>query len=79
MSVVELRHVSKSHGEGAGEVHALRDVSLFFDAGALVASMGPSGSGKNTLLTIADSLEEPTGGEVLADGFDVSKMSRRWS
>ena len=77
MSLVELRHVSKSYGEGAGEVHALRDVSLSFEAGALVAIMGPSGSGKSTLLTIAGSLEEPTSGEVLVDGFDVSKMSRR--
>jgi putative ABC transport system ATP-binding protein len=77
MSIVELRHVSKSYREGASEVHALRDVSLSFEAGALVAIMGPSGSGKSTLLTIAGSLEEPTGGEVLVDGFDVSKMSRR--
>jgi putative ABC transport system ATP-binding protein len=77
MSIVELRHVSKSYGEGASEVHALRDVTLSFEAGVLVAIMGPSGSGKSTLLTIAGSLEEPTGGEVLVNGFDVSKMSRR--
>jgi putative ABC transport system ATP-binding protein len=77
MSIVELRHVSKSYSQGAGEVHALRDVSLSFEAGSLTAIMGPSGSGKSTLLTIAGSLEEPTSGVVLVDGFDVSEMSRQ--
>lgn len=77
MSLVELRHVSKSYGEGPAEVHALRDVSLSFEAGALTAIMGPSGSGKSTLLTIAGSLETPTSGQVLVDGFDVAKMPRK--
>ena len=43
MTTLELRGVSKVYGEGAGEVHALRDVDLSVDAGALVAVMGPSG------------------------------------
>lgn len=77
MSLVELRHVSKSYGQGPAEVHALRDVSLSFEAGALTAIMGPSGSGKSTLLTIAGSLETPTSGQVLVDGFDVAKMPRK--
>ena len=64
MSMLELRQVSKVYGEGAAEVHALREVSLTVDAGMMVAVMGPSGSGKSTLLTIAGSLEEPTSGEV---------------
>jgi len=76
MSSLELRSVSKVYGEGANEVHALRDVSMSVDAGTLVAVMGPSGSGKSTLLTIAGSLEEPTSGEVLIDGQELSGMSR---
>ncbi len=76
MSMLELRQVSKSYGDGAAEVHALCEVSLSVEPGALVAVMGPSGSGKSTLLTIAGSLEQPTSGEVLVGGQALSKMSR---
>jgi len=75
MSFLEVLNVSKTYGEGATEVHALRDVCLSVDAGALVAVMGPSGSGKTTLLTIAGSLEEPTAGDVVVDGAPLSRMS----
>jgi putative ABC transport system ATP-binding protein len=76
MSVLELRDVSKSYGQGDSEVHALRNVSLTADAGAMVAVMGPSGSGKSTLLTIAGTLEEPTTGEVLIAGQLTRDLSR---
>jgi putative ABC transport system ATP-binding protein len=76
LSVLELRGVSKVYGEGPARVQALRGVDLSVEAGAMVAVMGPSGSGKSTLLTIAGSLEEPTSGEVLVGGADLSAMSR---
>ena len=76
MSLLELRRVSKSYGEGAAEVHAIYDVNFFVECGTLVAVMGPSGSGKSTLLSIAGSLEEPTSGEVLIDGASLQTMSR---
>ena len=76
MSMLELRQVSKMYGQGAAEVHALREVSLEVDAGSMVAVMGPSGSGKSTLLTIAGSLEEPTSGQVLVAGRDLAGISR---
>jgi len=75
MSFLELRNVSKSYGAGSTLVHALVDVSLAVDRGSLVAVMGPSGSGKSSLLTIAGSLEEPTGGDVLIDGKPLASMS----
>src|SRR6202035_1709282 len=53
----------------------LVDASLSVDRGNLVAVMGPSGSGKSSLLTIAGSLEEPTSGEVLIDGKSLASMS----
>ena len=76
MSMLELRGVSKSYGQGSAEVHALHQVSLTADEGAMVAVMGPSGSGKSTLLTIAGTLEEPTSGEVLVAGQPVRSLSR---
>jgi putative ABC transport system ATP-binding protein len=75
MSFLEIRNASKSYGEGSTVVHALIDASLSVECGDLVAVMGPSGSGKSSLLTIAGSLEEPTSGEVLIDGTSLSSMS----
>jgi putative ABC transport system ATP-binding protein len=75
-SPLELRQVSKVYGSGPTEVHALRDVDLSIERGELVAIMGPSGSGKSTLLTIAGSLEQPTSGDVLVDGVELSSVSR---
>jgi putative ABC transport system ATP-binding protein len=76
MSVLEMRRVSRVYGAGAAEVRALQDIDLTVDAGAMVAVMGPSGSGKSSLLTIAGSLEDPSSGEVIIDGQALKGMSR---
>ena len=72
--VLQLAGVSKVYGDGPTAVPALRDVDLTVARGELVAVMGPSGSGKSSLLTIAGSLEVPTAGEVLVDGTPLSGM-----
>jgi putative ABC transport system ATP-binding protein len=74
-TVLELREVSKVYGTGPAQVTALRRVNLSVRAGELVAVMGPSGSGKSSLLTIAGSLEEPTSGQVLVMGADLTHLS----
>ncbi len=75
MSVLEMRGVSRTYGQGASEVHALYDVDLTVHAGEMVAVTGPSGSGKSTLLTIAGALEDATSGEVQVLGQDLSRLS----
>ena len=70
-----MRHVSRVYGQGAAEVRALQDINLDVDTGMMVAVMGPSGSGKSTLLTIAGSLEDPSSGQVLVTGTDLTDLS----
>ena len=71
---LELRNVSKSYGDGPATVHALREVDLSIARGELVAIMGPSGSGKSSMLTIAGSLEDPTSGNVFVGGAELGAI-----
>jgi putative ABC transport system ATP-binding protein len=76
-AVLEIRDLTRVHGQGESEVHALRGVSLTVESGELVAVMGPSGSGKSTLLTIAGGLDSPTGGTVTIEGTEIGGLSRK--
>ncbi|WP_435770365.1 ABC transporter ATP-binding protein [Nocardioides sp. SYSU DS0651] len=75
-AVLQLTGVSRVHGTGAAEVHALRGVSFRAHAGELVAVMGPSGSGKSTLLTLAGGLDQPTAGIVAVEGVDLGTLDQ---
>jgi putative ABC transport system ATP-binding protein len=76
-AVLQMSAVSKTYGDGATAVHALLDVDLVVQSGELVAIMGPSGSGKSSMLTIAGTLERATSGTVIIGGSDVGTMSAR--
>ncbi|MGW1176248.1 ABC transporter ATP-binding protein [Kitasatospora sp. NPDC002543] len=74
--VLRLTDVTRVHGRGAAEVHALRGIDLAVHPGEFVAVMGPSGSGKSTLLTLAGGLDQPSGGEVLVEGVALGGLGR---
>ncbi|NUT35648.1 MAG: ABC transporter ATP-binding protein [Hamadaea sp.] len=76
MSVLELRGVHRTHGQGETAVHALRGVTISVAVGELVAVMGPSGSGKSTLLNLAGGLDAPSSGEVAVEGEVLGRLSR---
>jgi len=63
-AVVRAEGLSRSYGQGAGLVHALREASLELHAGELVVLRGPSGSGKTTLLNLLGGLDAPDAGTV---------------
>ncbi|MBP2403862.1 ABC transporter ATP-binding protein [Streptomyces syringium] len=75
--VLELRNLTRTHGTGPAEVHALCGIDMAVQPGELVAVMGPSGSGKSTLLTLAGGLDVPTSGQVIVEGRDIATLSRR--
>lgn len=71
------RNVEKYYVTGSYVVKALRGVSCNFKAGKMTAVIGPSGSGKTTLLNLIGALDVPTKGEIIVNGKDIGKMSRR--
>jgi putative ABC transport system ATP-binding protein len=75
--VLVLDDVSRVHGEGETEVVALSHASLTVARGELVAVMGPSGSGKSSLLNLAGGLDRATSGRVVVEGVDVSSLDAK--
>ena len=75
MSVIELKDVSKSYGQGDAKVDALKNVNFEAQKGEVVLIEGPSGAGKSTFLTIAGALQKPTSGEVFIEGDNVTNYS----
>ncbi|MGO1288747.1 MAG: ATP-binding cassette domain-containing protein, partial [Cellulosimicrobium funkei] len=74
---IELRHVSKTFGEGDGAVHAVDDVSLSIRRGEIFGVIGYSGAGKSTLVRLVNALETVTSGEVVVDGQVITGLSER--
>lgn len=75
--MIQISDVNKIYVGDTYETHALKNVSFEIQAGAYVSLMGRSGSGKTTLLNILGFLDQPTDGQFLFLGEDVSKLKTR--
>jgi putative ABC transport system ATP-binding protein len=73
--MIKLENVNKSYTSGDEEVKAVRDVNLVVKEKEFIGIMGTSGSGKSTLMHLIGLLEKPTGGKILLEGKDISKLS----
>ena len=75
--VLVLEAVSRVHGSGETAVTALNGASLSVERGELVAVMGPSGSGKSSLLNLAGGLDRATSGTVTVDGIRLDELDAK--
>jgi putative ABC transport system ATP-binding protein len=73
-ALIDVRNLSLSLGSPATRIDILRDIDLQVTAGETVALLGPSGSGKSSLMAILAGLERPSGGEVRVAGLDVGRL-----
>ncbi len=69
-----LKGVARSYAEGQGKLDIFHDLDLEVYPGEIVALVGPSGSGKSSLLHIAGLLETPTAGEVFVAGQNCTEL-----
>ena len=75
--VLSVRGVTRTYDSAAGPLTVLKGVDLDVMPGEVVGLIGPSGSGKSSLLHAAGLLERPTSGDILIDGRDVGGLPER--
>ena len=74
---LHIDRVTLSYPDGDRRLTALDQVSLTAEPGTLTAVVGPSGSGKSSLLAVAATLITPDSGRVLLDGIDLAALNRK--
>ena len=74
--LIQLQGITKTFGEGPTAFQALKGVDLAIEAGAFLAVMGASGSGKSTTMNILGCLDVPTGGSYRFRGVHVEQLDR---
>ena len=76
-TTLKARHVTLSYGKGETLTTALRDVCLDLHRGQMTLLMGPSGSGKSSLLSVLSGLQRPDSGKISVFGEDLWALSDR--
>ena len=72
--LIEIKNLTKIYGQGKENLCVLENVNLTVARGQFVVLLGPSGSGKSTLLNLIGMLDQPTAGQILLEGKDLTKI-----
>ncbi|MGM0472441.1 MAG: methionine ABC transporter ATP-binding protein [Bacillota bacterium] len=75
--MIQIKELSKIYASDAGTVTALEDINLEIPSGEIFGFIGPSGAGKSTLIRCLNLLEEPTTGQIIIDGQDLTTLKTR--
>lgn len=76
MKIVQFKDVTRTYITGTHEQNALADVDLELEEGNFVVILGPSGAGKSTFLNLLGGLDNPTSGQIIVDGTDISTLTK---
>ncbi|HRD74894.1 MAG TPA: ATP-binding cassette domain-containing protein, partial [Hyphomicrobiaceae bacterium] len=74
MAILELVDIRRTFRQAERDLHVLVGASAKLEPGQAVALVGPSGSGKSSLLHVAGLLERPTAGQVIVGGRDCADL-----
>ncbi len=77
MSILNTINLNKAYTVGDQTLEVLKDVNISIEQGEVAAIVGPSGSGKSTLLNMLGGLDNPTGGQIIINGIDLSGMTAK--
>ncbi len=75
--MIQCKQLTKEYHRGDNRLRPLHDLDLKIQKGRFLALMGPSGSGKTTLLNLIAGIDSPTSGQLIIDGQDITRLSRR--
>lgn len=73
--MIELVDISRDYRIGDDKLRVLHNINLKIQEKDFISILGSSGSGKSTLMHIMGLLDQPTGGKLMIDGRDVSRLS----
>lgn len=74
--LIEIRNLTKQFRKGGETITPLDDVTLDIDRGEFVSLMGPSGTGKSTLLNQIAGIDRPDSGTIIVAGTEITRLSR---